>query len=399
MNELPVDVWALGLAALLAVGVFMAAAAQALLALDRRRLREWLRKKRPGAPKAELVIKQSGRLLALLGLFKAAGYSAAGGLTAVLAMRYGGDKTVLAAELVLAAGLALLAEWWPRTLIGPRSEGLAYCAAWLFAPLLAAANAVLRRVCGRRGADGAWVAANRDLPLEMADGVALSLRQRNLLSSLLDLETASVEDLMTPRNEIVGINLDDPLPNIIETIQASPHTRLPVYHKTIDRVQGFAHLRRLLSMLSQPNFSKARISEQLIKPFFIPAGTSMQRQIQLFKAEHLRIGLVVDEYGDVLGLLTLEDLLQAVIGELVTEDEDVLRQADGAYLVNASISLRELNRIMGWDLPTLGPKTLNGLIVEQLEAIPKPGRHMQIRGRRLEVVAADEHAVKLVRFY
>jgi Mg2+/Co2+ transporter CorB len=214
----------------------------------------------------------------------------------------------------------------------------------------------------------------------------------------LDLESATVEDIMTPRNEIVGIDLEMPIEGIIQHIKSSAHTRLPVYKKSIDRIVGFLHLRNVLVLINHEDFDKQIIISLLSKPVFIPDTTPVHAQMVKFKAEKIRIGLVVDEYGDVQGLVTMDDLLQEIVGEIITDDSMVRIQSDGSYLVDANITIRELNRSMQWDLPTEGPKTLNGLIVEFMETIPEAGTSIKLNGYALEVLKRDEMSVKLVKF-
>jgi Mg2+/Co2+ transporter CorB len=203
---------------------------------------------------------------------------------------------------------------------------------------------------------------------------------------------------MTPRNEIVGIDLEADLETIITQIKNSPHTQLAVYKKSIDRIVGFLHLRKVLVLVNQDSFDKPTIISLLSKPSFIPENTPVHTQMLRFKNEKIRIGLVVDEYGDVQGLVTLDDLLQEIVGELITDDNTVTKQSDGSYLVDATITVRELNRMMQLTLPTEGPKTLNGLIIEFMETIPEPGTSIKLHGHRLDIISQDNNTVKLVKF-
>jgi Mg2+/Co2+ transporter CorB len=224
-------------------------------------------------------------------------------------------------------------------------------------------------------------------------------RYQKMLLGILDLESATVEDIMTPRNEITGIDLELPIETIIHQIKNSPHTRLPVYKQNVDRVIGFLHLRKVLIEIHHEDFDKQTIISLLTKPIFIPESTPVHTQMSRFKSERIRIGLVVDEYGDVQGLVTFDDLLQEIVGELITEEDNTVQvQGDGSYLVDASVTIRELNRITQWSLPTEGPKTLNGLILEFMETIPNIGTSIRLHGYVLEILERDENAVKLVQF-
>lgn len=224
-------------------------------------------------------------------------------------------------------------------------------------------------------------------------------RYQNMLLGILDLESATVKDIMTPRSEIIDINLDDSMEDICEQIRRSPHTRLPVFKASIDRVIGFLHLRTVLALLDEEDFDKKKMIDGLIKPLFIPVSTSLHKQMQSFKAQRRRVGLVVDEYGDVQGLVSLDDLLQEIVGELITEDADVKEQADGSYLIDASVTVRELNRITHWSLPTEGPKTLNGLIIEFMETIPDTGTSLKLHGYFVEIIECDKNTIRLVKFH
>lgn len=335
----------------------------------------------------------------------------AASLTTLIALRIGGEETIALGTGLLTLAVLIFSEVTPKTLAALKPEVLAYPAAWVYTPLLKlfypfvwlinlVANLLLRIV-------GVNVATNKqdtlnkeELKSIVADAKNLMpARYQNMLLGILDLESASVEDIMTPRNEIIGIDLEEPIEKIIQHIQNSPHTCQPIYKKSIDRVIGFLHLRSIISLINRPDFDKQSITNNLIKPFFIPESTPLHKQIQSFKAEKLRMGLVVDEYGDVQGLVTLDDLLQVLVGELVAEEADVKEQKDGSYLVDGSVTVRELNRINEWSLPTEGPKTLNGLIIEYMETIPEPGTSVRLHGYPLEIIECDKNTIKLVKFH
>jgi len=304
----------------------------------------------------------------------------------------------------------IFSEVTPKTLGALKPEMLAFISAWIYVPLLKifypfvwvinSISAILLWLVGVNTKHGKTETLDKDeLKSIVSDAEhLLPARYQNMLLSILDLESASVEDIMTQRKDIVGIDLEDTIEDIIEQLQHCPHTRLPVYKKNIDRVIGFLHIRDVLSRLTDSSFDKQIITDSLIKPFFIPASTSIHKQIQIFKTEKLRMGLVVDEYGDVQGLVTLDDLLQEIVGELIIEESDIKMQKDGSYLVDASVTVRELNRVTHWDLPTEGPKTINGLIIEYMETIPDVGTSIKLHGHILEIIQRDENTVKRVRF-
>ena len=226
----------------------------------------------------------------------------------------------------------------------------------------------------------------------------MPVRYQKMLLGILDFESATVEDIMTPRNEIVGIDLEASIEEIVQQIKTSPHNQLAVYKKSIDRVVGFLSLRKVPLLVNKTAFDKQVLMNLLTKPSFIPENTPVHTQLLRFKEEKIGIGLVVDEYGDVQGLVTQDDLVQEIVGELITDDVAARKQSDGSFLIDASITVRELNRVMKWSLPTEGPKTLNGLIIEFMETIPESGTSIKLLDHPLEIIKRDENAVKLVKF-
>lgn len=411
MNDISLGVLFGILGALLLLSAFFSGSETALMTLNRYRLQHLVKQKHRGASKAARLLKRPDRLIGLILLGNNFVNILASSLATVIAIRIGGEQAIAAAAALLTLAVLIFSEVTPKTLAAIKPEILAFPAAWIYTPLLKlfypivwlvnlVANLLLR-IVGVNVAKSKEDRLNKEeLKSIVSDAEDLMpTRYRNMLLGILDMETASVEDIMTPRNEIVGIDLEEPIEKIIEQLQNSPHTRLPVYKKSIDRVIGFLHLRNVLSHTSHADFDKQNITDNLIKPFFIPVNTPLHKQIQCFKAEKLRIGLVVDEYGDVQGLVTLDDLLQEVIGELILEEADVTRQKDGSYLVDGSITIRELNRITHWDLPIEGPKTLNGLIIEFMETIPEAGTSVNLYGYRLEILKRDDNTIKTVKFH
>lgn len=412
MNDIPLSILFGLLAFLMLLSAFFSGSETALMTLNRYRLQHLVKKKHRGAIKAQQLLKRPDRLMGLILLGNNFVNILASSIATLIAIRLAGDEAIPAATAVLTILVLIFSEVTPKTLAALRPEQLAFVAAWLYVPLLKifypvvwivnAISNLLLRIVGINPKKAKTDTLDKD---ELKSIVAdtdhlLPARYQNMLIRILDLESASVEDIMTQRKEIVGIDLEDPIEEIVQQLRNSPHTRLPVYKKNIDRVIGFLHIRTVLSRISSPDFDKQVITDNLTKPFFIPASTSIHKQMQIFKTERQRIGLVVDEYGDVQGLVTLDDLLQEIVGELIAEQEpDIKKQKDGSYLVDASITIRELNRVTHWDLPTEGPKTLNGLIIEYMETIPEPGTSIKFHGQILEILERDENTIKLVRFH
>lgn len=396
---------------LIILSAFFSGSETALMTLNRYRLQHLVKKKHPGALRASHLLKRPDRLIGLILLGNNFINILASSLSTVIALRLIGQAGIAVATGLLTLIILIFAEVAPKTLAALHPEKIAFPASYLFIPMLkflypivwvvnSIANLLLKCIGIYPDAGARDTLSKEELHTVVAEaGALLPDKYQNMLLGLLDLESATVEDVMVPRNEIVGIDLDDPLEKIITDIRCSKNTRLPVYKKSIDKVIGILHLRQILTLLSTKDFDKKLLVANISKAYFIPDSTPLHQQLLNFKEEGLRIGLVVDEYGDVLGLVSLEDLLQEIVGEITTGAMEVQRQKDGGYLVDASITIRELNRITNWALPTEGPKTLNGLIIEFMETIPKPGTSMKLYDYPLEIKKADKNTVKLVLFY
>jgi Mg2+/Co2+ transporter CorB len=397
----------------LLLSAFFSGSETALMTLNRYRLRHLVKQKNRSAIKTNNLLKRPDRLIGLILLGNNFVNNFAASIATVIAIRVGGggEEAIAIATAILTLAVLIFSEVTPKTLGALRPDGLAYAASWVYTPLLkllyplvwmvSSVSNLLLRLFGiyvaRGKTDGISKEELRSIVSEAEH--LMPSRYQNMLLSILDMESASVDDIMTPRHEIYGLDLEASVEVIIKQLQHSPYTRLPVYRKNIDRVIGFLDVRKVLPKTGDADFDKQIISDHLIKPFFIPASTSLHKQMQSFKTEKLRMGLIVDEYGDVQGLVTLDDLLQEIVGELLTDDADIQLQKDGSYLVDGQVTVRELNRVMHWNLPTEGPKTLNGLIVDFMETIPEAGTSVRLHGYPLEIVKCDENTVKLVKFY
>ncbi|MFZ9610571.1 MAG: HlyC/CorC family transporter [Methylococcales bacterium] len=397
---------------MLVLSAFFSGSEASLMILNRYRLRHLVKLKHSGAIKAYRLLQRPDRLVGLISLGNKFVNNLAASIATVIAIKlYSDDEVILAIAMgILTIVMLICSEVTPKTLAAVKPELLAFPAAWIYTPLLKIfypvvwlVNLIVELLLRLVGIDINKISRDSlhkdELKSIITEAESLMpLRYQKMLLGILDLESATVEDIMTPRNEIVGIDLEASIEDIIKLIKTSPHTRLAVYKKSIDRVVGFLHLRKVLVLINKDNFDKQSIINLISKPAFIPEQTPVHTQMLRFKNEKISIGLVVDEYGDVQGLVTLDDLLQEIVGELITDDELAKKQSDGSHLIDASISVRELNRVMNWSLPTEGPKTLNGLIVDFMETIPKSGISIKLHGHPLEIIKRDENAVKLVKF-
>jgi Mg2+/Co2+ transporter CorB len=403
------------LAALLILAAFFAGSETALMSLNRYRLRHRASEGSRGARLAEALLARPDRLIGLILLLSTLVNVAAPILASYIALKLGGEFLVAFGAATLAFVLLIFCEVAPKTFGALHPERLALPAAYIYTPLLfllypfvwftnLLANGVLRMFGVSR-----QVAANslssEELRTVVAEaGAMIPRRHQQMLVSILDLEHATVEDIMVPRNEIVGIDIDDDLDRILEQLRQSQHTRLPLYQGEIDRIIGVLHMKQVVHELARGQLDQETLTKaaQAREAYFVPSGTPLNTQLLNFQRNKRRLAFVVDEYGDIQGLVTIDDILEEIVGEFTTDPatmmhKDVHPEADGSFVANASATIRALNRSMRWNLPTDGPKTLNGLIVEFLETIPEPGTTLKMSDYMLEVLQTGDNAIKTVR--
>ncbi len=400
---------------LLLLSAFFSGSETALMSLNRYRLRHKARTGHRGARLAETLLKRPDRLIGLILLGNNLVNFSAASLVAIISLKIGGQPAVAVGTLVLTLVVLIFSETAPKTLAALHPERIAFPASFVYYPLLkivyplvwltnAASNGVLF-LLGVRDDDVEGDALSREELRTVVHeaGTRISTRYRQMLISILDLEQVTIDDVMVPHNEIVGIDLDDDMEEISGVIQKSEHTRLPVYRDNIDNVVGLLHLRRLANAASTSDISKSMIEGLLSEPYFVPEGTPLSTQLVQFQKGRRRLALVVDEYGDIQGLVTLEDILEEIVGEFTTDpaddDADVVMERDDCYLIDGSTNIRALNRVMNWQLPTDGAKTLNGLVLEILETIPEPGTDLEVAGYRMKIVETNDTRIKTARIF
>jgi Mg2+/Co2+ transporter CorB len=403
------------LAGLLILAAFFAGSETALMSLNRYRLRHRANEGSRAARLTEALLARPDRLIGLILLLSTIVNVVAPILTGFIALRLGGEFLVAFGATLLAFVLLIFCEVAPKTFGALHPERLALPAAYIYTPLLfllypfvwatnLLANGVLRLFGVSR-----QVAANslssEELRTVVAEaGAMIPRRHQQMLVSILDLENATVEDIMVPRNEIVGIDLDDDWDRVLEQLRQSQHTRLPLYEGEIDRIVGTLHMKQVVHELARGRLDRDALiaAASAREAYFVPSGTTLNTQLLNFQRSKRRMAFVVDEYGDIQGLITIDDILEEIVGEFTTDPatmmhKDVHAEPDGSYVANASATIRALNRSMRWNLPTDGPKTLNGLIVEFLETIPEPGTTLKLADYMLEVLQTGDNAIKTVR--
>jgi Mg2+/Co2+ transporter CorB len=403
------------LGVLLILAAFLAGSETALMSLNRYRLRHRAKAGHRGARLAETLLAYPDRLIGLILLLSTIVNVTAPMLVSVIALRLGGQFLLAFGAVVLTLVLLIFCEVAPKTFGALHPERLALPAAYLYTPLQwilypfvwatnLLANGVLRAL-GVSRQQASHSLSSEELRTVVAEaGAMIPQRHRQMLMSILDLEKATVEDIMVPRVEIIGIDIEDSWDKALEQLRQSQHTRLPVYEGDIDRIIGVLHMKRVVHELARGRLDRENLIEAASTrdAYFVPSGTPLNTQLLNFQRAKHRMAFVVDEYGDIQGLVTLEDILEEIVGEFTTDPatmmhKDVHREADGSFVANASTTIRALNRSMRWNLPTDGPKTLNGLILEFLETIPEPGTTLKLADYMLEVLQTADNAIKTVR--
>jgi Mg2+/Co2+ transporter CorB len=338
----------------------------------------------------------------------------AASIATIIAIHFFGDVSGPAiATAALTIVILIFAEVTPKTFAAVKPERIAYPASValepllkLFYPFVWLVNAIsngLLRLLGIRDIDGSADNLTRDELRTVVHeaGTMIPRRHQTMLLSILDLENVTVNDIMVPRQEIAGIDLDDDLETILAQIRSSQHTRVPVYKGDINNIIGILHLRNAARFLSKPEVTKAAIVQEAREPYFIPESTPLHTQLLNFQQHKRRIGIVVDEYGDVEGLATLEDILEEIVGEFTTDEaathREIHPQDDGSYIIEGTTNIRDINKVLAWQLPTDGPKTLNGLILEHLEAFPDAPACLQLGAIRMEILQIKDNLITSAR--
>jgi Mg2+/Co2+ transporter CorB len=414
LNDIPLWVLFTALGLLVLVSAFFSGSETGLISLNRYRLRHLASDNNAGAIRASELLKRPDRLIGLILLGNNFVNILASSIATIIAIRLLGGDGIMVATLLLTVVILIFAEITPKTLAALHPERLAFPATLILKPLLRVLyplvwllntipNGLLRLMgVSQEDADRHSLSSEELRSVVNEAGAIIPRRHQKMLLNILDLEKVTVEDIMVPRNEIVGIDMDDSEEDILKQINTSQHTRLPVYRGDIGNVLGFVHLRNVLSLRGKEGLELDRLNSVVRETYFIPEGTPLNTQLLNFQKQRRRIGLVVDEYGDIQGLVTLDDILEEIVGEFTTDpaaasSKEIYPQDDGSFLVDGSANIRELNRIMHWNLPTDGPKTLNGMITEYLETIPEVGTSLLLEGYPIEVVQTGSSSVKTVR--
>jgi len=415
LNELSLGALFIIFIVLILISGFFSGSETGLMSLNRYRLRHLAKDKHHGAMRAQHLLEKPDRLIGLILIGNNAVNIMITLLAAVIMIRLFGELSVFTSTAILTVIMVLFAEVTPKTLAALRPERFSFPSTLILTPLMKVAFPLVWLVNQFTNilfkilkididkADSMHLTQDELRTVVLESGSLIPGTHQDMLLGILNLEQVTVDDIMVPRGELTGIDIDDDWEDIVELLQNAQHTRLPVFKGDIDNIVGIIHLRRILKLQTQSNFNKENLIKTIRDPYFVPEGTSLNTQLLNFQRAKRRIALVVNEYGELQGLVTLEDILEEIVGEFTSDPannyRDVHPQEDGTWLVDGSANIRELNKMLNWQLPTDGPKTLNGLLLEQLETIPEPGTSLKIAGHPIEILQSHENVVKTARIY
>ncbi|MGF1911131.1 CNNM domain-containing protein [Vibrio kasasachensis] len=405
------------LACLIVISGYFSGSETGMMALNRYRLKHLSNSGHKGAKRVEKLLDRPDRLIGLILIGNNLVNILASAIATILGMRLYGDLGVAIATGALTLVVLVFAEVTPKTLAALYPERVSYASSIilmilmkLLSPLVILINFITNgfiRLLGvkARHGDDKHLSSDELRTVVNEAGNLIPSRHQDMLVSILDLENVTVNDIMVPRNEITGIDINDDWKSIVRQLTHSPHGRVVLYRDQIDEAVGMLRLREAYRLMLEKNeFTKERLLRAADEVYFIPEGTPLNVQLLKFQRKKQRIGLIVDEYGDIIGLITLEDILEDIVGEFTTSiapslAEEIVPQGDGSFLIDGSANIRDINKGLKWQLPTDGPRTLNGLILEHLEDIPESHLSVQVEGHPMEVVALEENRIRLVKVF
>ena len=409
MDETPLGMLFGLLALFIGLSAFFAGAETGIMTANRYKLKHQAKTGSRRAQRVLGLLAQPERLLALLLIGNTMANFAASSVSTLIWLRLFGDRWV-AVGVGLATFVALiLGEAGPKTFAAFHSERVAYAAAWVLKPLMTVAHPLVWLVNSTTTllfrinffSSEKRDKLNADEFQTLVGDVFLPKQHRNMLLGVLELDNITVTDIMIPRQEVVGINMDDDMERIVAQLRTTHHTRLPLYKGELHNTIGILHIRNATRFLGKPALSKEEILRHAREPYYVPEGTPLPTQLVSFQKQKRRMALVVDEYGDVQGIVTLEDILEEIVGEFTTnvseQHKDITPEPDNTWLIEGSASIRDINRTLHWQLPNKGARTLNGLILEYLETIPESALCLQIDNYLIEVLQIKDNAVKIAR--
>lgn len=415
MNQFQVTLFSFILILLVALAAFFSSAETSLMALNRYRLRHKARMRRAYAVRLLNLLKRPDRLLGVILIGSTFANVLASSLATLIAFHYWGDNGALLAAIVLTFIILIFAEIAPKTVAALYPDQVARIVGYpvqvilkIFYPVVWLANTMtngmLRMLRVNVTGKAVEPLTREELRTIVYDTRGKISRQyQNMLLGILDLNDLTVDDVMVPRHELVGIDFDQSWEVIVREINQRQQEWIPFYRESINQLIGVLHTRDILkNLLTQQVLNKEILQQFFQEPYFVPEGTSLQIQLGHFQQTHAKMAFVVDEYGEIMGSLTLNDILEEIVGDFtsnVTTTQRMQLEEDGSYLVDGSLAVREFNRASDWELPVEGPRTINGLAIEYLEALPHVGTAVLIAGYPIEIIKVKDNRVKLAKVF
>ena len=410
MSEIPLWILLAAIAFLVLMSAFFSGSETSMMAINRYRLKHLVKEKNKSAKRVAKLIERTDRLLGVILIGNNFTHTLSTALATVVAIRIWSDSAVLAVTVFMTIIMIIFAEVMPKTIAALKPESIAFPSSYLLkplskllSPLITLVSFVSNGVTKLIGIDLDSADKDELRPEELRTLLQTSgvpKRQEEMLMGIFDMDYLSVNDVMIPKNEIVGIDLNDDIEQVLEQLQKIDFTYIPCFEDSIDNIQGFLSLNKKADFLGNNIQSKEMLKAGLQEPLFVPENTPLYKQLANFQSSGRRVGLIVDEYGDIEGIITLRSILEIIVGEIATESiekMDIMPQADGTYLIEGGMMIRDLNKRLEWELPTEGPKTLSGLILEEIQTIPDTNIGLTIEGYRIETVLIKDNVIKLAK--
>ncbi len=378
------------------------------MAINRYRLKHLAKENNKSAKRVTKLLRRTDRLLGVILIGNNFTHTLGTAIATVIAIRVWDESAVLAVTVFMTIIMIIFAEVMPKTIAALRPESIAFPSSYFLKPLLKILSPLVSLV--------SWISngvtkligidleeAEKQLTSEelktILESSGIPENQLNMLLGVFEMDYLSVNDVMIPKNEIEGIDINDDIENIEKEIKNNDFSYIPFYNDNIENIVGFLGANEKAEYIGSESSDKELLKSLIVDPLYVPENTSLNNQLKNFQKEKKRVGVIVDEYGDVEGLITLRDIIQIVVGELSEDlgNTDIMPQADGTFLIDGSLMVREINRRINWELPTNGPKTLSGLLLESAQSIPEANVGISIEGYRFETILIKDNVVKLVK--
>ncbi len=418
MEDISLDIMLIALIISLILSGFFSLSETSMMAINRYRLKHLAKQGHRGARLTTKLLEHTDRLLGVILLGNNLLNTVSATLVAVIisTLFSQSEFALLIGTICVTFAILIFSEITPKVVAAAYPERIALAASYVLTPLLkifypivwfvnlfVSALLFLLRLKPNKADSDHHISSEELKTLVLEGGHFIQKKHQSMLLNLFDLESVTVDDVIVPCSQIEAIDLDASDELIHNQLLTCHHTRLPVYRGRQDNIVGIVHVRNVLNQMKKGQITAAALEKVMSSPYFIPSGTPLFSQLQLFQENHKRVGLVVDEYGEWLGLVTIEDIIEEIVGEFTTQAPTqagvFMKQQDGSFLVEGGILLRDLNRKLGLQLPLDGPKTLNGLILEHFQDIPEAGIGLNIADYPMEIVQVKNQVVKVVKIF